>query len=268
MNKLWVKCSALLAVLGCGDSEEPPTAPEASTPCEERSFEECEDDRCYAVRATKLELAGALLCRLGEQKLSCRTRGPDCADDDATSLSCDADGGYWFTPQTCIPADHTLCDAPDGADASYPVCNGCDQLAPPPVTMRTAQDTQSGVQGSFCIRRPEGQCSLCSEQNATVANFVSVTEGEKLSFDSGDAKLVAGTRCSPACPPTLRIQPAGDDGPITETRLLGDDQTWTVDLAPGTYELWLDTHHESSSSEGQVYVGFGLKVESDESAVP
>lgn len=138
MPKRWIAhgCLALILV-ACGDDGDgseaqrggldtplPGEDRDKSLPCEERSYDECEDDQCYAVRATELRVVGSALCTTSTEKRSCRARGPDCADNDAVTLSCDEAGTYWLTPQTCIPADHHVCEPPAGVTDYGSSCDG------------------------------------------------------------------------------------------------------------------------------------------------
>lgn len=273
MKMKWIAQSCLaLALLGCGDSKRAEPNPEGAVdealPCEERSYETCEDDRCYAVRATEHRVFGSVLCSSDTEKKSCRARGPDCADDDAMALSCDDTGRYWVTPQTCIPADNHPCEAPEGITPFGPSCaeletpsEACRNLAPPEVVLRAPDETLTGVQGSSCTKHESG-CGLCADRQATVETFIAVNHGDKLLFDSGAARLISGALCTPACPPTLLFESVGCDGQVVQNRLLGEDQTWLVDLDPGVYKVWLSSAYEDDDRySGDLYVGFGLTVE-------
>jgi hypothetical protein len=116
---------------------------------------------------------------------------------------------------------------------------------------------QTGVQGSYCT-----ECGGCADTNIEPARFSVVHPGDELTFAMVEGVLVTGPRCQPACPPTLRIDRIDCDGLEHVDRLLTEDQSWTVGLAPGTYWIWLDTSFVADDGEtGQTYTGFGLVID-------
>jgi hypothetical protein len=83
---------------------------------------------------------------------------------------------------------------------------------------------------------------------------------DEVTISMANGTLVSGTRCQPACPPTLRIQRLGCEDEY-QTLLFDEDRPLILGLPPGMYAIWTDSHFETSGMTGQLYVGFGLWVD-------
>lgn len=161
-----------------------------------------------------------------------------------------------------------------GSDSAATVAEGgaergelqgqCQLPALPKVVMEAIGGQQEGTHGSACVGSRTMGCSACSDRRSPIPQKMTIVHpGDEVTFSMPAGSLVAGT-CDPACPPTAlaqRFSCGGASDPVQEI-VIEQGRPWTVDLAPGEYTVFLDTHFEGADGfNGGIYVGFGLVVD-------
>lgn len=135
----------------------------------------------------------------------------------------------------------------------------CHLGQPPPVRLTSLAGEQLGVQGSYCVSNSADGCGACVDVSAEPQTLTVLSPGDEITISMPDGRLMAGSRCQPACPPTLRIRTLCKED--HQTVLFDEDDPLLLDLPEGAYSVWVDSHFEASAGiTGQLYVGFGLVV--------
>jgi hypothetical protein len=125
---------------------------------------------------------------------------------------------------------------------------------PPAVTLVSAAGSQSAVQGSFCVTGPEvGICADLAEPSAP-AELSVVRPGETVQLVLKGVSSAKGS---------LSVRPLGCDDVLETVPLTGPATSWTVGLAPGSYELELFAAFETASATGDTSGSLGLLVDED-----
>lgn len=128
--------------------------------------------------------------------------------------------------------------------------------------MTTLAGEQVGVFGSSCVQKEGCGGSSCIDGFTEPRAFTVTRPGDEVLLSLRSGTLVAGDRCFPACPPTLRVQPLECQSLAVDDHELIDGQPWVVDLPPGAYWLWVLSHFVSNDGwSGQISAGFGLTVD-------
>jgi hypothetical protein len=147
---------------------------------------------------------------------------------------------------------------PAGPDADCPV------VVPPRVTLATTAGEQVGTHGGYCIEHTGCGATSCTLGPAEPTQTTLVRPGDEVLFSVTNGELVAGRRCTPACPPILRVQKLDcQRWPVDHATLI-DGKPWTVDLGAGNYWVELNSYFITRDGwSGQIGVGFGLVVSSN-----
>jgi hypothetical protein len=160
----------------------------------------------------------------------------------------------------------TACDTDSSAGAegitiAHDSGSDCQVDEPPAVLLTSLGGEQSGVQGSYCVSNVADGCGACADRHAEPHTFTVVHPDDEIVISMPSGMLVSGTRCQPACPPTLRIQRLGCEEEY-QTTLFDEDRPLMLGLPAGAYAVWADSHFEANSGlTGGLYVGFGLVVD-------
>lgn len=140
----------------------------------------------------------------------------------------------------------------------------CDWTELPDVLMTTLAGEQVGELSGSCLEKAGCGATSCIDSGAKPRTFTVARPGDEVLISVRNGTLVEGERCTPKCPPTLRVQQLGCGEFAGEHQELIDGQPWVVDLAPGSYWLWVYSHFVSRDGwSGQIAAGFGLTVDSD-----
>lgn len=137
-----------------------------------------------------------------------------------------------------------------------------DAVTPPAIVLSASAGDQTGGQQNFCTYDKEIDCGYCVDSAAVPAkHFTVVHSGDTITIGMPDGALTnpGPETCQPECPPHVLVFPhcAHD----YETRLLTEDEAWTVDLAPGAYDIVVGASFEAGALSGRTSQSFGLLVD-------
>lgn len=163
----------------------------------------------------------------------------------------------------CAGIEDALGTAP-GADSGRDA-GACsvESFTPPAIVLSTTAGDQAGEQLSFCTDDPQRGCGICVDTTRIdVKRFTVVHTGDTVSLGMPDGTLITPgpDRCQPACPPRLTIVTLCAKE-VVQSQTLTEDEAWTIDLAPGAYEIGVGTSFEAPSLTGSTSNSFGLIVD-------
>ena len=125
-------------------------------------------------------------------------------------------------------------------------------LQPPTVALKTIAGTQTGAQGSYCVRdSTEGICGDTVQPHPTLASIV--RPGGRLALRPSEGSLSSVS---------VSIGALGCNGIGAHRRVRFRNGVWqvTAPSRPGAYELQVFARFETETTRGDTSMAFGLLV--------